>query len=132
MLTFIKNNKISVYIFAIIFVISLILNLNFIFGKDNFDTKVYKGTYICNDNELDPTYIVLTSDGKYYMYKQYNKIEESEYIIENNGHILLNDLSESNVLLLVEEKIYYINSENNQVDIFNKKSSSSMFINVQE
>lgn len=132
MLSFKINNKVLIYIGVMIFVMSLILNINFIVGKDNLETKVYKGTYICKDNEHDPIYIVLTSEGEYYKYKQYENVEQSDYIIEDNGKILLNEPNGREVLLLVDDKIFSINTENNQVDIFNKESSSSMFINVQK
>lgn len=132
MLSFKINNKVLVYIGVMIFVISLIMNISFIVGKDNLTTKVYKGTYICKDNEQDPIYIVLTSEGEYYKYKQYDTVEQSDYIIEDNGKILLSESNRSNVLLLVDDRIYSINTENNQVDIFDKESSSLMFINVQK
>lgn len=110
---------------------SLVLNTIFIVNsqvKSN-TTPIITGTYICGEGETDPSYIVLTTEGDYYKYKQFDMQSSSKYVIDENGIICLED-NDSQNLICIEDKIYLF--EDDATYVYSKKSNNPMFINVQE
>lgn len=116
-------------IVIIILIGSILINI-VLFCKPYINKEVTAtGTYMYGQQVADPSYIVLTEDGNYYNYKQFEMLDEDQYSIDESGIVTLQD-SEQETIICVEDKLYYIESDNTLV--YEKVSDSPTFINVNE
>lgn len=98
-------------------------------------TPVMTGTYICGAEHLDPNYIVLTDEGEYYKYKQFDMQATSKYCIGKDNIISLNDYADISIIYVKDEaddkeNLYVIESGN--VEVYWKKTNTPTFVNVDE
>lgn len=116
-------------IVIVILIGSILINI-VLFCKPYINKAVITtGTYMYGQQIADPSYIVLTEDGNYYNYKQFEMLDEDRYSIDESGIVTLQD-SEQKIIICVEDKLYCIESGNTFV--YEKVSDSPTFINVNE
>lgn len=126
-----KNAKVIV---VTIFI--LILCFNYVKTKTELNNllmkKDIKGSYAIQDVQMpisDNEYFVF-QDGSYYRYKQFKLLDKGTYENDYEDIYRLKSDDSDQYVICSNEKVYYYNIEQNNIQIYYKFSDIPTFLNV--
>lgn len=123
-----QYNKVILILMVVSFMINIAL-IVYLFGNKQSDNVV--GTYCTGDGKAEgDRYIVLQEDGIYTIYEQFKRIETGEYMLDHDDVYTLKEKESdyTHNFIYSNGKVFYWEKED--VLVFDKISSKSMYINV--